>query len=76
MDSLRWFQDNLDSLFESELSTKPLDDPTRVRVENALFELYSGKILGSSMNWLLVMPPDILTLALVILMELSAAPCR
>ena len=42
--------------------------PTRVRVENALFELYSGKILGSSMNWLLVMPPDILTLVLVISM--------
>ena len=66
-DSLTSLQDSLDGLF-LQFSTKPLDDPTRVRVENALFELYSGKILGSSMNWLLVMPPDILTLALVILM--------
>jgi hypothetical protein len=66
-DSLTSLQDSLDGLFR-QFSTKPLDDPTRVRVENALFELYSGKILGSSMNWLLVMPPDILTLALVILM--------
>jgi hypothetical protein len=66
-DSLTSLQDSLDGLF-LQFSTKPLDDPTRVRVENALFELYSGKVLGSSMNWLLVMPPDILTLALVILM--------
>ena len=66
-DSLTSLQDSLGGLFR-QFSTKPLDDPTRVRVENALFELYSGKVLGSSMNWLLVMPPDILTLALVILM--------
>ena len=66
-DSLKSLQDSLDGLF-SQFSTKQLDDPTRVRVENALFELYSGKVLGSSMNWLLVMPPDILTLALVISM--------
>ena len=66
-DSLTSLQDSLDGLFR-HFSTKPLDDPTRVRLENALFELYSGKFLGASMNWLLIMPPDILTLALVILM--------
>ena len=66
-DSLTSLQDSLDGLFR-QFSTKSLDDPTRVRLENALFELYSGKILGASMNWLLIMPPDILTLALVILM--------
>jgi hypothetical protein len=66
-DSLTSLQDSLDGLFR-QFSTKPLDDPTRVRLENALFELYSGKFLGASMNWLLIMPPDILTLALVILM--------
>jgi hypothetical protein len=66
-DSLASLQDSLDGLFR-QFSTKPLDDPTRVRLENALFELYSGKFLGASMNWLLIMPPDILTLALVILM--------
>jgi hypothetical protein len=66
-ESLTSLQDSLDGLFR-QFSTKPLDDPTRVRLENALFELYSGKFLGASMNWLLIMPPDILTLALVILM--------
>jgi hypothetical protein len=66
-DSLASLQDSLDGLFR-QFSAKPLDDPTRVRLENALFELYSGKFLGASMNWLLIMPPDILTLALVILM--------
>ncbi|HTC06129.1 MAG TPA: hypothetical protein VK749_22170 [Xanthobacteraceae bacterium] len=66
-DRLTSLQDSLDGLFR-QFSTKPLDDPTRVRLENALFELYSGKFLGASMNWLLIMPPDILTLALVILM--------
>jgi hypothetical protein len=66
-DSLSSLQDSLDGLFR-QFSTKSLDDPTRVRLENALFELYSGKFLGASMNWLLIMPPDILTLALVILM--------
>ncbi len=66
-DSLASLQDSLDGMFR-QFSTKPLDDPTRVRLENALFELYSGKFLGASMNWLLIMPPDILTLALVILM--------
>ncbi|MGA8494714.1 MAG: hypothetical protein WB764_04485, partial [Xanthobacteraceae bacterium] len=66
-DSLTSLQDSLNGVFR-QFSTKSLDDPTRVRLENALFELYSGKILGASMNWLLIMPPDILTLALVILM--------
>jgi hypothetical protein len=66
-DSLTSLQDSLDGLFR-KFSTKPLDDTTRVRLENALFELYSGRALGSSMHWLLVMPPDILTLVLVISM--------
>jgi hypothetical protein len=66
-ESLTSLQESLDGLFR-KFSSKPLDDPTRVRLENALFELYSGRALGSSMHWLLVMPPDILTLVLVISM--------
>ena len=66
-DSLKSLQDSLDGLF-SQFSTKQLDDPTRVRVENALLSFIPERSFGSSMNWLLVMPPDILTLALVILM--------
>ena len=42
-DSLTSLQESLDGLFR-KFSTKPLDDPTRVRVENALFELYSGRV--------------------------------
>jgi uncharacterized protein (DUF3084 family) len=36
---------SLDDLF-GQFSKKPLDDPTRSRVENALFELYSGGGIG------------------------------
>jgi len=46
-----------------------LDDGTRSRIENALYELHSGRgILGDTMNLLVTTQPDILTLALVILM--------
>jgi hypothetical protein len=58
---------SLDGLF-ARFSTKPLDDPTRTRVENALFELYTGRFLSKFINSLIITPPDILTLALVIMM--------
>jgi hypothetical protein len=58
---------SLDDLF-ANFSKKPVDDPTRARVENALFELYSDGFLGPSVNKLIVTQPDILTLGLVILM--------
>lgn len=58
---------SLDDLF-GQFSKKQLDDPTRARVENALFELYSGGLLGTFINRLIVTQPDILTLGLVILM--------
>jgi hypothetical protein len=58
---------SLDDLF-AQFSKKQIDDPTRARVENALFELYSGGFLGTFINKLIVTQPDILTLGLVILM--------
>jgi hypothetical protein len=44
-----------------------LDDATRARIENALYELQSG-LLGSVINLLVTTQPDVLTLTLVILM--------
>jgi hypothetical protein len=44
-----------------------LDDATRARIENALYELHSG-FLGWFINLLVTTQPDILTLILVILM--------
>lgn len=64
---LKSLRTSLDGLF-AQFSTKPLDDPTRTRVENALFELYSGRFLSKFINALITTPPDILTLALVIMM--------
>ena len=58
---------SLDDLF-TQFSKKPIDDPTRARLENALFELYSGGWIGKFANKLIVTQPDILTLLLVILM--------
>jgi len=58
---------SLDGLF-AQFSTTKLDGPTRTRVENALFELYAGRFLSKFINALILMPPDILTLALVIMM--------
>src|SRR3981189_2099198 len=61
---------SLDSLF-AEISRKRLDDPTRSRIENPLFEMYSVEgPLGKFINGLIITQPDILTLALVILMGL------
>jgi hypothetical protein len=61
-------QTDLDGTF-IDLSKQPLDRPTRERVENALFELYSDDgWMGWTLNKFTVFPPDILTLALVILM--------
>jgi len=44
-----------------------LDDATRARIENALYELQTG-VLGPVINRLVTTQPDILTLTLVILM--------
>lgn len=58
---------SVDRLF-GQFSRQTLDEPTRARVENALFELYSAGWLGRLINKLMVTPPDILTLGLVVLM--------
>jgi hypothetical protein len=69
-DGMKSLRASLDSLF-AEISRKPLDDPTRSRIENALFEMYSVEgPLGKFINGLIITQPDILTLALVILMGL------
>jgi hypothetical protein len=47
---------------------KPLDQPTRVRVENSLYELGPSSDGKSLMNWLVTQHPDVLALSLVILM--------
>lgn len=57
---------SLDNLFT--INNKSLDAPTRFRVENALFELYSGRGSGYFLNSLIISPPDILALALVVWM--------
>jgi hypothetical protein len=44
-----------------------LDDATRARIENALYELQSG-VLGPIINRMVTTQPDVLTLTLVILM--------
>jgi DNA-binding transcriptional regulator YdaS (Cro superfamily) len=56
---------SLSGLFSSQFNNKPIDDTTRERMENALFELYPK---GSYMNYLILAPSDILTLLLVISM--------
>ena len=66
-DHLKSLQDSLDA-FAAQFNGKQIDGPTRARMENALFELYTGKFLGAFMNSLIVTPPDYLTLALVISM--------
>jgi hypothetical protein len=52
-----------------EGAAKPtdLDDATRARIENALYELQSG-VLGPIINRMVTTQPDVLTLTLVILM--------
>jgi hypothetical protein len=46
-----------------------VDETTRSRIENALYELHSGRgILGTFVNRLVTTQPDILTLTLVLLM--------
>ena len=50
-------------------ATNTLDDATRFRIENALYELHSGNpVIGHIVNLLVTTQPDILTLTLVILM--------
>jgi len=68
-ESLKSLRASLDELFAHFTSSREqIDDPTRARLENALFELYSEGFLGRLINKLIITPPDILTLGLVILM--------
>jgi hypothetical protein len=78
-DNLRSLQDSLSVLIATQSgkqsidqSAKPtIDGPTRERVENALFELFtSTNFVGRFINSLIITPPDILTLTLVISMGL------
>jgi hypothetical protein len=58
---------SLDAMF-TQISAK-LDDPSSARIENALYELHSGRgPFGRFINMLVTTQPDILTLGLVILM--------
>jgi hypothetical protein len=55
--------------FTQNDSSTALDDATRFRIENALYELHSGNpVIGHIVNLLITTQPDILTLTLVILM--------
>ncbi len=67
-DTIKSLQASLDNLFSAQFGVKPIDPQTRTRIENALFELYSGSMLGKLINSILVLPPEILTLFLVVLM--------
>ena len=66
--SLEASQTAFDNLFSSQLGVKSIDPPTRVRIENVLFELDSGNSLGRVITWILTLPTEILTLFLVVLM--------
>jgi hypothetical protein len=66
--SVETLQGSLDSLFTTQFGVKPIDGPTRTRIENALFELYSDGFPGPQINAMLVLPPEILTLMLVVSM--------
>jgi hypothetical protein len=66
--NLEALRTSLDNLFSSQFGIKPIDAATRARIENALFELYSDDVFGRLTNSILVLPPDILTLFLVVLM--------
>jgi hypothetical protein len=53
---LKSLQASLGALFAVQFNNKPIDEPTRARMENALFELYTEKFPGSSINALIVTP--------------------
>ena len=61
-------QGSLDALYSSGLGLKSVDDATRERIDNAMYELFPGKILGGILNPLMKTPSDVLTLLLVIAM--------
>jgi len=69
-DAIAGTRTSLTSLFE-QISLK-IDDGTRSRVENVLYELDSGW-LSRFLNPLITLQPDILTLTLVILMGVLGA---
>jgi hypothetical protein len=57
----------LDNLFSGQLGVKAIDAPTRARIDNVLFELFSS---GTVIRHILLVPPEIMTLFLVVLMGL------
>jgi hypothetical protein len=65
--SLESLKDSLNKLF-AQFGKNSIDDATRARIENSLFELFTEEFPGRFINALIVTPPDILTLGLVILM--------
>lgn len=69
-EGLKTSQDNISSIFRTIRSDKPeLDEATRVRIENALYELDpAGSVFGGLMNKLVTLQPDVLALSLVLLM--------
>ena len=67
-DNLPVLQSALNSLFTSQFGLTPRDTASRVRIENALFELYSDGGIGRMINKILKLPPEIVTLFLVVLM--------
>lgn len=69
-DAIKGTRTSLDTLFE-QISIK-LDESTRYRVENVLYELNSGW-LAQVLNPLITLQPDVLTLTLVILMGVLGA---
>ena len=66
--NLSELQESLDALYSSALDLKSVDDATRERIDNAMYELFPGKILGGILNPLMKTPSDVLTLVLVIAM--------
>jgi hypothetical protein len=56
-----------DNLFSGQLGVKAIDPPTRARIDNVLFELFSS---GTVIRHILLVPPEIMTLFLVVLMGL------
>jgi transcriptional regulator with XRE-family HTH domain len=58
----------LDNVFARQLGVQSIDPPTRARIENALFELQSSPRLAPLIKPILRLPPEIMSLILVVLM--------
>ena len=57
---------NMDKLFNTSVGALKIEPADRDRIENAFYDMYSRMWGGEILNYLIVMPQDILTLALVI----------